>query len=630
MIYLCRKILVLTFVFTLWADFGPLKLVSAQDDAVSEQTTRVLHFPEDRSLGTISIQDVNPPQTIAYDWISDITAWQIFCPAQGNVIIPAGKRVLLKISPEASRDLSPLASLQPDDIYSISFQAPGPTSPYGPARDVCMKHISHLVGLKKLQLGGGTIITDKGLIYIVKLKSLEKLTLPDRITNAGLAYVAKLTSLKTLHFTENKVTNAGLAQLAPLRSLEKMVLGGQNIGDAGLVPLAQLPALKDLHLWGTENFTDAGMVYLQYLPSLRNLNLAHLPLTDKALPHLGKLHQLENLNLYNTFVTDKGFVHLTSMRSLKKLNIDKRANNITRLQTSDKGMIHIQQIKSLEHLEIFGDELSDVGLTRLSELPHLKSLMIIPPHYSDPKMDNCFYTDKGLEHLARINTLENLHIGSPVITDKGLAQLEKLTKLKSLLIDARLTTKQGLAHLANLKALNYLTIRKTTISGLNQLNGLTGLKYLKVYTLIRDNTTLNISGLTNLEVVGITTSLEDKDLACLVNLTKLRDLQISPHKGISDAGMVHLQNLTQIWRISIGGEEVTDQGLKYLAGMKNLNTVNITGNFSDKALLEFERFGALSSLTIRNPNGFSRVAIQRLMQKKPNLRFSNPGEENRH
>ena len=54
--------------------------------------------------------------------------------------------------------------------------------------------------------------------------------------------------------------------------------------------------------------------------------------------------------------------------------------------------------------------------------------------------------------------------------------------------------------------------------------------------------------------------------------------------------MAHLADLTKIERLSIGGPDLTDEGLKYLSKMKNLNFLIITdGRFTDKGLYPYSR-----------------------------------------
>ncbi|MHC4756981.1 MAG: hypothetical protein ACYTBP_17810, partial [Planctomycetota bacterium] len=168
-----------------------------------------VHFPTDRSLGMLHIQDAGTVRQIkTFHHRNDGTTWEYFGEAQGDVTVPAGKRLALFVNRAAWRDLSPLSELRPDDLYKLRL--PGGISQIVKPDDRCMPHIAGLTSLKVLGLVG-TNISSKGLRYIKDFKKLERLHLPFGITDAGLADIAELHSLKGLYFQgRNQVTNAGL------------------------------------------------------------------------------------------------------------------------------------------------------------------------------------------------------------------------------------------------------------------------------------------------------------------------------------------------------------------------------------------------------------------------------------
>ena len=550
----------------------------------SPEHGRVLHFPKDRSLGRIMVQDGNIKRQIQtfYYWV-DGAHWhaqaEYLGEAQGDVIIPAGKKAALFVNKNAIEDLSPLLNLKPDDLYMLSVA-------YKPARNKCMPYVAHLTGLRELNLAK-TNITSEGMKHITKLQSLERLTLPKAITNKGLSYVAQLESLKGLYFKENKITNAGLRHLSKLTSLKELSLGGKRIDDAGLVHLANLKSLKYLLLWG-KSFSDNGLAHLKNVPSLKILNLMHLPITDAGVRHLSGHTGLENLSLYNTQVTDRGLEYLISMRSLKKLNICKRGGSQD--QITDRGMVHLGRIKTLEYLRLPDKGVTDEGLAHITKLGKLKYLWV--SNRGDSPL-----TDVGLRHVTKLRSLETLWIGGTGFTDAGMSHIAKLTNLKELsLSTAPLVTNKGLAELAALKSLLSLRLSHTpkiTISGLSHLNALP-LNHLEIREIDQDNLGLDISGLTQIENlflhVARNSGLRDEDLACLAKLKNLKWVQIgfTKHSMITDAGMAHLAGLTALERLSVGGPELTDHGLSNLVNMKRLTQLYLTGNFTDKGLRHLE------------------------------------------
>ncbi len=597
---------------------------------------RIVHFPQDRTLGQLFIQDTDTKRqtdTTFYQ-VNDYDGWEYFGQARGDVVVPAGKRLKLIIARDAWKNLSPLSRLRADDLYAliIAWGIPNTMSP----DDRCMRNIANLTGLKYLSLGR-TNISSEGLKNIRNFKSLEYLELPEKVSDEGMVYIAQLPSLKGLYFRENMVTNSGLRHLAKLTTLEELDLRGGRIGDAGLVHLAKLPRLRYLLLYG-DGFSDNGLAHLKNIPSLRILHIGYLrQITDAGLVHLSELDKLENLSLHwNENITDKGIVNLKKMQSLKKLDV-------SHARLTDDGVAHLKDIKTLEYLNLPHEGITDKGLSYLVELDKLKHLSVPRVHYVDPSMNKEYYTDKGLESLSRCRLLEELTVGSIGITDAGMSHIVKLQNLKVLnLFGCDKVTNEGLAKLTALKSLKNLNLHETqvTVSGLSQLNAMPQLTHLDVYPLIDNGSTLNIAGLTNLEDLDLgfsdhrqpKSTFGDADLACLSGLKNLKRLSIYPC-DFSDAGMVHLAGLTNLERLGIGGSGLTDGGLKYLTGLKKLNHLTIDAGFYDvktntwgsggrltgEGLRHLEKIQSLTYLTINVEGNFSPNALSRLRKNLPNL-----------
>ena len=634
---------------------SPKALAAPDTERMEPGKARVVHFPKDRSLGKLEIQDDNAVRELTYwfHWTGiKGPKWEYLGQAKGDVHVPAGKRLSLFVNKTAWRDLSALSKLRPDDLYRLYL--PAITTDREKPDDKCMPHIAHLTGLRNLALDR-TNITDKGLKHITNLPSLEYLGLPYRVTNKGMADVAKLTSLKGLYFPpmSSRVTDAGLRHLAKLTSLEELYLRGERVGDAGLKYLRDLPRLEYLAMYG-RGFTDKGMVYVKDIPSLRILSFHEslCRITDTGLAHISDMPDLEILCLHGIRdITDDGLAHLTKMRSLRKLEIGSS-------QVTDRGLEYLAQIKTLERLDLPQDQkgITDKGLTHLGRLTNLRHLAISRIHFNDPKMNKEYYTDKGLAELAKCRLLEELYIGSPGITDEGMRHVARLTNLKKLMLfGCEKVTNEGLAHLTTLKSLEhlYITDSKITIGGLSHLNKIPGLYKLVLSDIVQDHAGLDISGLTKLEELNlglkteridwenksvITQKFTPADLVCLGKLKRLRWLQ--GINGVFDSGLKYLAGLTNMERFSFAATGLTDDGLKYLANMKNLNLLHINNKYrpelspaderrlTDKGLRYLEGLKMLTYLQIDSDNNFSAAAIRRLRRGLPNLYFLNVSGSN--
>ncbi len=612
-----------------------LQLVYAASTAPADATARMLHFPADRSLGTVWIQDANQRREIKtfYYWSEDTSGGQSREPveARGDVAVPPGCRAILMISRDGWKDLSPLTRLAPDDIYSLSVSGTGLSAEASEERgflpkartnagDAIMPHIAHLTGLKSLDLHT-TEVTGSGLRHIVRMKALESLTLPRKVNDGGMVYVAKLTGLKRLYFKENNVTNKGLAKLAELSELEELELGGKRMSDEGLIHLKKLPRLQYLMLWGN-TFTDAGMVHVREIRSLRIFWPFRMStIGDEGLGHLSSLPNIERLNLcYNDKITDVGMAHVARMSSLRQLAIRQ-----TRI--SDVGAEHLQRLKNLDLLEL-PDGISRPAMADLlATKPRLRVLWC-------GSSSNSTYGDEVLEQVGKMADIEKLSVSGISMTDAGVAGLTRCTRLKDVSLFSCPITSKGLAELGKIASLErlYLHDAKLTTSGLRQLNGLSRLEWLSLSEVTPDEGFMDISGLTSLRHLTLGARhngpyLRDDDLACLAKLTDLEWLQLSWADGITDQGLARLAGLTRLERITIGGKSVTDKGLTYLSGMKRLDNLSIQGDFTSQGLLQLEQNPSLAVLFLVCPQRPDEATVKRLTENLPHLGFFQYGPD---
>jgi len=409
---------------------------------------RVLHFPTDRSIGSLTSRPARPeePTYVPRYWYRD-GDWEWLGEARGDVVVPAGHQVAFSAgSLREWRDLSPLLKLQPDDLYKLSIH--GSYTGGSKPGDSCMEYVAHLTGLRALDLEN-TNISGAAMKHVSGMKELLWLTIPGRMDDNGMAFIAELPALRGLYIKENRITDAGLAYLPKLASLEELELGGGKITDSGLVHLARLPNLKFLLLWG-KSFTNDGFRHLKNMPNIEVLNLGFLlQTTDAGLSHIAEIPQVKELSFYwAKNITDEGLSYLKKLPQLRNLDIG-------HAKVTDAGMVHLKAIPTLEILRLPHAGITDKGLQYLSELPRLRELDVPRTQYNDPNMDKDGYTDEGLKAMSQCALLEHLSIGGAGITDAGIRQVARLTRMKSLYISgsARVTD-EGLRELAGLRFLD--------------------------------------------------------------------------------------------------------------------------------------------------------------------------------
>ncbi|MFC1760758.1 sigma-70 family RNA polymerase sigma factor [Planctomycetota bacterium] len=597
--------------------------------ATPRNPAKVLHFPEDQSIGVVYVQDEDlvVPETVkgfhpghAYAEMDNFS-W-----ARGEVRIPPGKRVILCIrgvgvTPE--RYLQAIEALDPNDLYGLQFFAMEPVT----IQDDLIAPIARLTGLRRLGLAS-IRISPRALAFLATLPQIEQLNTPMGLSDAGMAEVAKMTSLRILHVAQDQLTDRGLRLVGRLTNLESLnVYGNTKMTDAGLEAWENLRLLRHLRLGMEGPFTDRGMAHLAKLPALRVLWLDTHRITDRGLQELARSRSLERLCIcWLDQITDRGIGYLKEMPQLKGIN----ATHVNLL--TDVSLRHLAAIPNLDHLAL-PSGFTDTGIRHLVGLDHLKTLWI-------NGSSNSPLTDQALASISRLPALEDLTIGGSAFTNEGVGRLRDIENLSSLHIAfwAGMDNEalKLLATHQKLRELSWSSSDNVTTSGVNILNRLVDLESLHISDIRSDGVALDLSSLKNLKrlrlsmrhEVNKTTKpyevtydgLRDSDLACLSGLTELEDLSLVG-SGMTDTGLAHLAPLTNLKYLQLsGGPDLTDDGLRHLARMRRLDSLTILDcRITERGLRHLYPQKTLHIIRLHSPLPISDQAIVRLRTELPHL-----------
>ena len=616
----------LVFVVFVSAVFGVCRGDTSVPSAVSREG-RVLRFPA-YSLGSLYIQDDSDEQKLYRSWWGNEGERDYLAPAKGKVTIPAGKRVILIISSDVWTDpekLDALKQLKPDDLYNLTI-SPGYAAPETPPpTDACIPYITHLTGLKTLDLSQAPI-TLEGLRQLSALTSLERLFTPEGLTDRGLSEIVKMHSLQELFIGSegnNRLTGRGFALLQRLRNLKVLGLADPSLTNDALRYVARLETLEFLSL--RPPFSDEGLQYLTACPRLKILYLHQLNITDTGLQYVSQIGTLEEVYaIWIDTITDQGIRYLAKLPRLKRVDAE-------RAKLTDESLRVLSRIQTLETLRLPAQGITDEGVRSLAALTQSKQLLV-------GAASSSLLTDQSLKAISTLDTLEELVTSGRDFTDEGMKYISRLKSLKYLCISTGPNiTDAGFAELVALKDLEHLTWSRdsrVTIAGLNRLNGLKKLKSISFGQITKGDATLDISGMENLESITLSLarkynksldayedpeSFSEEDWACFKHLKKLQTIQISG-KGVGDKSLSHLQGLPNLVFLNIfGPSEVTDEGLKHLVGKKKLTWLTIAdGYFTDNALKTLAAMEALETVKLSSDTAFSNKAIDELKAKKKN------------
>ena len=660
-----KRVSTVAIVLAVWGLVTGLRAdaASSPDSGAAAAPTRVLHFPQDKCMGRLSVEDPNlgssylelgrdlslplglDPECVRLGGNSDfvgLAMGDVAVPAERNIQLitllqprqedfarlPYGSRMSLRNRFSSDPDdLSGLSELGPNDLYKLnvsSMLARADTD-----RRV-LAPISHLTGLQILILYG-TGITDEQMKYLKPLRALRALELSNEfsISSAGMAALKDLPALEYLSLDPG-LTDAGLKHVGQLHNLRWLKMGTERIRGPGLAELANLPRLERLCLCSSfqsqTQISDRHIKYMEGLTQLKSLTLwgsTCNSLTDASLASISKLTNLQELHLIRTGpkFTSAGLAHLRRLKHLRKLDLGFAWINDAR---------YLMALPQLEFVKPV--ELTIENMKALSGLRNLKSLGVFLPSPPNGSIDD----PVAASQLGALGNLEELifcgSAGGRFISDEEVACLESLDRLKKLLVggsnhltDLSLTS---ISKLGQLESLGFSVFNNAgvTRNGLKQLSSLTNLHTLdvKVHPVVTgpaDGVTLDFSALPNLKTLTLSgCSLQDADIASLAGLHHLEWLRLEG--AFTQEGLRCLKDLHELKLFSISGITCTaDDHLGNLGGLTKLEDLTLRGRITDNALRHLSGLGSIWSFRVETDEPIWPATIARLKQVMPMITY---------
>jgi hypothetical protein len=282
-------------------------------------------------------------------------------------------------------------------------------------------------------------------------------------------------------------TDSGVAQLVNFPNLESVKLSMTYLGRTtdSLRPLTKCKKLKRFVCLkhSGRGLNELEIETLAECQSLRELDI-HPDLGPGLTPdwfkHLGKLTKLTSLKLQ--MVDEKklsGLIHLSACKEISEFGIEiwygikelksesvfnllKMFPKLTRLSIqgnlSEKTLQQLKELQTLEALEIQHPKLDDADLSQIANLSKLKELSIIGSQFtSDKKKINI--SSMGVDEFSKLEYLEVLKLKGLLLDDDAIKSLQKLKNVRELSIDHTPITFKGLMSLKELPNLKVLHLR---------------------------------------------------------------------------------------------------------------------------------------------------------------------------
>jgi hypothetical protein len=138
---------------------------------------------------------------------------------------------------------------------------------------------------------------------------------------------------------------------------------------------------------------------------------------------------------------------------------------------------------------------------------------------------------------------------------------------------------------------------------------------------VTDAGLVHLQGLSQLHKLELEhTKITDTGLLHLQGLSQLQYLDLS-HAEVTDAGLVHLQGLSQLHELQLGSTKVTDSGLVHLQGLSQLHKLGLEHTkITDTGLLHLQGLSQLQHLWL-NYTKVTDEGVKKLQQALPNCKI---------
>lgn len=247
------------------------------------------------------------------------------------------------------------------------------------------------------------------------------------------------------------------------------------------------------------------------------------PLPVAAIPDLGAIRHLHTITAKGHWFTDR---HLAALRTGDSLA------SLTLLDTSvtDTALGQLAGLTRLERIQLTGTPIDGSALATFASLPKLHVL----------SLGRTRITDASLAHLAGMRSLVELDLYLTPITDAAGPALARIPNLRKLSLDRTAIGDATLLAISGRASRVWTTL---------------SLRYTRV-----TSAGLSAAGLQASNFLLAGTDLDDSVAPWLAGCHLVERLDLA-HTRITDAGLVQLREMGDLWDIHLQHTAVTDHGV---------------------------------------------------------------------
>ena len=289
-----------------------------------------------------------------------------------------------------------------------------------------------------------------------------------RFPDYDFSLLQRFTAIQSLSFDLCLITDRDLRFLCDLPNLRSLQIGAcRGFTLNGLASLGNLTSLQSLTLYGYTLPSLQSINFLRKFIFLRELNLieCNLPVTHERLSPFSALKSIETLYFSGMNINAVGVSYLSGLTSIKSLLF------VSTDSINDQALSILHRFTTLRYLAFhYCSGITDSGVSELSTLTALQAL----------DLSSCKkISDACLPHLSTLTSLWYLNLSDcKRITNRGLNELSHFTALRTLHLGSERITNEGVAYLSSLPFLvnlNLMNCMEITNAGLRNFNDFTSL-----------------------------------------------------------------------------------------------------------------------------------------------------------
>ncbi|MDB6116226.1 MAG: hypothetical protein JWO08_7 [Verrucomicrobiaceae bacterium] len=227
-----------------------------------------------------------------------------------------------------------------------------------------------------LEALGGKVVLAQGSVSQLSFTDCSKLGDAEFRAIGSLAHLKSLTLYGKCHGLDDTT----IVHLAGLKELESIGTDGAQLTDEGLKHFAAFTALRSAAFFhtsfGMKGFTGRGFGALQACPNLERLTVAGISMGDEGFAAIAQIQQLRDLSTWHTYQTEAGNAEIAKL-PLQSLRIGQRLPHAgAKPSLTDASLPVFAAMKTLENVKLGEAHFTVEALTKLKELPKLKSLTL--------------------------------------------------------------------------------------------------------------------------------------------------------------------------------------------------------------------------------------------------------------